>query len=106
MGIKRGKEVGQADMARALATSFALHLRTGEGQNLLPGAMSNYEDQMLQKMAPSLSLTREGRMALIQFMRETAKSNARLGHEFNQLTDDRGIVSPEWRKRKERVMKE
>ena len=106
IGVDVGKEVGAADMARAVASNFALHLRTGEGQNLLPGAMSNYEDKLLQQMAPVLSLTNEGRLALSQFMREMAKANARLGHEFNQMTDERGIVDPSWRKRKERVMKE
>lgn len=106
LGVDVGKEVGAADMARSIASNFALHLRTGEGQNLLPGAMSNYEDKLLQQMAPVLSLTNEGRLALSQFMKEMAKTNARFGHEFNKMTDDRGIVSPEWRKRKERVMKE
>jgi len=106
LGVDVGKEVGAADMARSVASNFALHLRTGEGQNLLPGAMSNYEDKLLQQMAPVLSLTNEGRLALSQFMKEMAKTNARFGHEFNKMTDDRGIVSPEWRKRKERVMKE
>lgn len=106
LGVDVGKEVGAADMARSIASNFALHLRTGEGTNLLPGAMSNYEDKLLQQMAPVLSLTNEGRLALSQFMKEMAKTNARFGHEFNKMTDDRGIVSPEWRKRKERVMKE
>lgn len=106
LGVNVGKEVGAADMANAIASNFALHLRTGEGENLLPGQMSNYEDQLLQKMAPILSLTQEGRMALITYMREMAKANARMGHEVNLMTDERGIVSPEWRKRKERVMKE
>src|SRR5574343_934258 len=106
LGVDVGKEVGAADMARAVASNFALHLRTGEGENLLPGAMSNYEDKLLQQMSPVLSLTNEGRLALARFMKEMAKTNARFGHEFNKMTDDRGIVSPEWRKRKERVMKE
>lgn len=106
LGVDVGKEVGAADMARSIASNFALHLRTGEGQNLLPGAMSNYEDKLLQQMAPVLSLTNEGRLALSQFMKEMARTNARFGHEFNKMTDERGIVSPEWRTRKERVMKE
>lgn len=107
LGVDVGKEVGAADMARAVASNFALHLRTGEGTNLLPGAMSNYEDRLLQQMAPVLSLTTEGRTALVQFMREMSKSNVRLGHEANLLADkNRGVLPSDWRTRKERVMKE
>lgn len=106
LGIDVGKEVGAADMARAIASNFALHLRTGEGENLLPGQMSNYEDKLLQQMSPVLSLTNEGRLALARMMKEMATSNARMGSEVNKMTDERGIVDPNWRKRKERVMKE
>lgn len=107
LGVDVGKEVGAADMARAVASNFALHLRTGEGTNLLPGAMSNYEDRLLQQMAPVLSLTTEGRTALVQFMREMSKANVRLGHEANLLADkNRGVLPSDWRTRKERVMKE
>lgn len=99
---KQAPSIAAADMARAVASNFALHLRG----DLLPGQMSNYEDRLLQQMAPVLSLTQEGRLALIQFMRETSKSNMRLAHEINQMTDSRGVVSPEWRMRKERIMRE
>jgi len=107
LGVDVGDEVGATDLARALATKFALHIRTGEGTNLMPGQMSNYEDQLLQKMAPTLSLTQEGRLALVQYMKETAKSNMRVAHEANQMADsNRGILPSDWRTRRERVMKE
>ncbi len=107
LGVEVGKEVGAADIARAVASNFAMHLRTGEGTNLLPGAMSNYEDKLLQQMAPGLSLTAEGRAKLVIFMKEMAKSNVRMGHEANLLADkNRGVLPSDWRTRKERVMKE
>lgn len=107
LGIDTGEGVGAADMARAVATKFALHTRTGEGGNLLPGQMSNYEDKLLQQMSPVLSLTQEGRLALTQYMRETAKSNMRVAHEANAMADaNRGILPSDWRARRERIMKE
>lgn len=108
LGVAVGPEVGAADIARAVASNFALHLRTGEGSNLLPGAMSNYEDQLLQKMSPVLSLTSEGRLALVQFMREMSKSNMRMAQEANALAKNNksGVLPIEWHQRRERVMRE
>lgn len=108
LGITIGPEVGAADVARAVASNFALHLRTGEGSNILPGAMSNYEDQLLQKMSPVLSLTSEGRLALVQFMREMSKANMRMAEEANKLAkaNKSGVLPIEWHQRRERVMRE
>lgn len=108
LGVSVGPEVGAADMARAVASNFALHLRTGEGSNILPGAMSNYEDQLLQKMSPVLSLTSEGRLALVQFMREMSKANMRMAQEANALakSNKSGVLPIEWHQRRERVMRE
>ena len=108
LGITVGPEVGAADVARAVASNFALHLRTGEGSNILPGAMSNYEDQLLQKMSPVLSLTSEGRLALVQFMREMSKANMRMAQEANALAkaNKSGVLPIEWHTRRERVMRE
>jgi len=106
LGVDIGKEVGAADMAKSISDNFALHLRTGEGTNLMPGAMSDFEQKLLNRMSPTLALTAEGRLALAQYMKELAKTNIRFGHEFNQMTDKNGIIDPAWRKRKERVMKE
>lgn len=108
LGITVGPEVGAADVARAVASNFALHLRTGEGSNILPGAMSNYEDQLLQKMSPVLSLTSEGRLALVQFMREMSKANMRMAEEANKMAkaNKSGVLPIEWHQRRERVMRE
>lgn len=107
VGVTVGPDVGAADLARAVASNFALHLRTGEGTNLMPGAMSNYEDKLLQQMAPVLSLTAEGRNALVEAMQEMAKSNMRVSQEANKMAAaNRGILPSDWRTRKERIMKE
>ncbi len=60
--------VGQApsDMVNAIATKQALKARTADGENMLPGAMSNYEDKLLQSMSPGLLMSQEGRLLTIQ----------------------------------------
>jgi len=107
LGVDVGPEVGVTDLASAVATGLALAQKNADGKNLLPGAMSNYEDQLLQKMAPTLSLTAEGRKSLVQFMKQIAQSNIRLASEGTQYADSRkGKLDQDWYKRKERVMLE
>ena len=86
---------------------MSLAQKNADGHNLLPGAMSNYEDQLLQKMAPTLTLTQEGRTALIKFMKEVASSNIRIAQEGSSLASQNGDRLPaSWYKRRERVMLE
>jgi len=60
--------------------------------------MSNYEDQVLMSMAPSLSQTREGRRALIQFMREAINSRIRIANKAQEFAaEHNGMLTPEWR---------
>ena len=60
------KGQGANDMINAIATKQALKARTADGENMLPGAMSNYEDRLLQSMSPGLLMTQEGRLLAIQ----------------------------------------
>jgi len=101
------KDVADADLVDKLAKNYSLHLRTADGQNLLPGAMSNYEDKLLQGIGPGLSSTQAGRMAQIEIMLEAAKSNQRLSDEANKMAQaNRGILPSDWRVRRDRIMKE
>ncbi len=107
LGIQVDPSVGPADLARAISTGMSLAQKNADGHNLLPGAMSNYEDQLLQKMAPTLSLTQEGRSALIKFMKEVASSNIRIAQEGSFLAAQNGDRLPSsWYKRRERIMLE
>lgn len=107
LGIQVDPNVGPADLARAISTGMSLAQKNADGHNLLPGAMSNYEDQLLQKMAPTLTLTQEGRTALIKFMKEVASSNIRIAQEGSTLASQNGDRLPaSWYKRRERVMLE
>jgi alpha-D-ribose 1-methylphosphonate 5-triphosphate diphosphatase PhnM len=107
LGVEVAPETGITDFAKAIGTSLALTQKNADGKNLLPGAMSNYEDQLLQKMAPTLSLTQEGRLALVQFMKQVAQSNMRIANEATQMASANKDQLPSgWYQRKERVMLE
>lgn len=107
LGVEVAPETGITDFAKAIGTSLALTQKNADGKNLLPGAMSNYEDQLLQKMAPTLSLTQEGRVALVQFMKQVAQSNLRIANEATQLAaGNKDMLPSSWYQRKERVMLE
>ena len=107
LGVEVAPETGITDFAKAIGTSLALTQKNADGKNLLPGAMSNYEDQLLQKMAPTLSLTQEGRVALVQFMKQVAQSNLRIANEATQLAAaNKDMLPSTWYQRKERVMLE
>lgn len=106
-GVDVGDTTGPADLANAVAQKMVLAQRTSDGTNLLPGAVSNFEVQLLQSMGPTLSLTNEGRQALVKFMKEVAMSNQRIAEEGSKFAaQNNEMLTPAWYKRKERVMLE
>lgn len=106
-GVDVGETTGPADLANAVAQKMVLAQRTSDGTNLLPGAVSNFEVQLLQSMGPTLSLTNEGRQALVRFMKEVALSNQRIAEEGSTFAaQNQDMLTPGWYKRKERVMLE
>lgn len=107
VGIDVGDSTGPADLANAIAQKMVLAQRTSDGTNLLPGAISNFEVQLLQSMGPTLSLTNEGRQALVRFMKEMAITNQRIAQEGTQFaSQNNDMLTPGWYQRKERVMLE
>lgn len=107
LGIDVGPNVDASAVAKALSSKMALEIRTQGQQNLLPGAMSNYEDKLLQGMAPTLSQTPQGRMLLIELMRQIAASNQRIADEATRFAkDNEDQLTPAWYGRKERVQRE
>jgi len=110
LGVDVDPSVGAADMATAIGTGLALGMKNADGKNLLPGAMSNYEDQLLQKMAPTLGMTQQGRLGMIDFMNAVADSNLRLAIEANKMsknnTKNKDMLPAEWSARKERILLE
>lgn len=107
LGVDVGPEVGAGDLAGAIAGKLALTTRTADGNNLMPGAMSNYEQQVLRSLVPGLQSTQEGRLALIDFMNEVMKTRMRFAQEANKMAEgNRGILPSEWNTRRARIMKE
>lgn len=107
LGMDVGDEVGAADMAASIAGKMALLTRTADGKNLMPGAMSDFEQKILASLVPGLSGTAEGRSALIDVMQQMARARMRFAEEANKMAEaNRGILPPDWNTRKQRVMKE
>lgn len=100
------KTVADADMVSAIGGKLALLTRTAEGGNLMPGAMSDFEQRVLRSLAPGLNQTREGRMQLIEFLSEMADVRVRLAAEATKAAGERGILPPSWYARRDRVLKE
>ena len=107
IGIDVGEEVGAANLASSISGKMALLTRTAEGKNLMPGAMSDFEQKILRNLVPSLEQTAEGRVALIDIMQAMARARMRFSEEANKMAiANRGILPPEWDARKVRLMKE
>lgn len=97
-GVDVDPTVGPAQAATAIANGMALRMRTAGGSNLMPGAMSNFDAQMLQQMAPNLSQTQDGRMMLIQLMKSAAQSQIRISRAAQDFADKNdGVLTKEWR---------
>lgn len=106
LGVDVGPEVGQAAVASAFAKKLALQIRTQGEKNLLPGAMSNYEDQLLQSMAPTLSQTAVGRKALVELMDAVAASNMRMTEAATSFASkNNNRLTPAWGEVKSLVIK-
>jgi hypothetical protein len=107
IGIDVGAEVGAADLAKSISGKMALLTRTADGKNLMPGAMSDFEQKILRGLVPGLESTVEGRTALIDVMQAMSKARMRFAQEANTMADaNRGILPSEWNARKMRIMKE
>lgn len=107
LGVDVGPEVGAGDMINAISGKMALLTRTADGKNLMPGAMSDFEQKILRGLAPGLQQTAEGRVALVEFLSDMADVRIRLAEEARKLADaNRGILPADWYARRDRVLKE
>jgi hypothetical protein len=107
LGIDVGKDVAAGDMVNAIGGKLALLTRTADGKNLMPGAMSDFEQKILRGLAPGLNQTAEGRDALVGFLSNMADIRIRLASEASKLAaENRGILPPDWYQRRDRLLKE
>lgn len=84
------KGKGPTDVIQGLGTMGALKSRTADGQNLLPGAMSNYEDQMLRSAFPGLNTTREGRLLQIEILQAQLRMKKELSDAAVKFYSENG----------------
>lgn len=88
---------GVGDVMASLGKQGALESRTANGVNLLPGSMSNYEDQLLQKIFPSLSFTKEGRLLQIQIAKAQLEQKILLSQVAREYARNKGRLDSGWR---------
>ena len=107
LGINVDPSVGPADLVNAITTNLSLLQRTANGENLMPGSMTTFEEKLLANMSPTLGLTSEGRKALTEYMMLMAQSNQRVAAEgLKMAAENKEMLPPEWSSRKQRVVRE
>ena len=75
---------------RAITTQMALQAKTQGGTNMMPGAMSNFEQKMLQSMTPQLAQSREGRQLMIGVFRVKAQRDRLISEMAGEYEDKFG----------------
>jgi hypothetical protein len=88
--------VAPTDVLQGLGTMGALQTRTANGENLLPGAMSNYEDQLLQKTFPTIGKTKEGRLLQIEILQAQLRQKAELSSAAGKYYQQHGKLDSGW----------
>lgn len=57
------------DVIRAVTNEMAMRIKNAGGTNMMPGAMSDFEQKLLRSMVPNLAQSREGRALMVEVMR-------------------------------------
>jgi hypothetical protein len=110
----------EEDVIRAITREMALKMKNSGGTNLMPGAMSDFEQKMLGSMVPSLSQSAPGRMLLSQVMRaklnrdmkiaemaaDYEATNGRLDSNFYKQSREWLKANPTFPPEKQRAMME
>lgn len=78
------------DVARAVGGEMALRMKNQGGVNLMPGAMSNFEQQLLKQMSPGLAQGREGRQLMVQVFKAKVDRDMALAELAAQYEDQHG----------------
>jgi hypothetical protein len=75
---------------KAIATKMALAAKNSGGTNMMPGAVSNYEQGLLKSMVPQLAQSREGRQLLIQVLDAKAQRDQTIAEMAANYEDKHG----------------
>ena len=99
--------VASGDLIQAIGGKLALLTRTADGGNLMPGAMSDFEQNILRQLSPGLKQSADGRIALTNFLSSMADMRIRLAEEANKMAAaNRGILPSNWYERRDRILRE
>jgi hypothetical protein len=80
------------DVITAVTGEMALKMRLQGGENLMPGQMSNFEQQLLRSMSPGLAQSREGRMLLIQVGKAKAERDMKISEMAADYIAEKGRI--------------
>lgn len=75
---------------KAISTEMALRMKNQGGTNMMPGAMSDFENKLLQSMGPRLAQSKEGRMLLIQVFKAKAERDMKISEMAAEYVDIHG----------------
>lgn len=87
-GFNVDENTGNKEAARSLGNFLALQNRNPQGGAGMPGALSHYDLQFLEKMVPSLALTPEGNRLIVETAKKLAQRSlevAKLAREYRQF---------------------
>jgi hypothetical protein len=66
------------DVIRAVTNEMAMRIKNAGGTNMMPGAMSDFEQRLLRSMVPNLAQSREGRALMVEVMRAKALQDMKI----------------------------
>jgi hypothetical protein len=78
------------EVIKAVTTEMSLKMKNQGGTNMMPGAMSDFEQKLLQSMTPRLSQSKEGRQLMIQVFRAKAERDMKISEMAADYVDKHG----------------
>lgn len=90
LGIDVGKFKSANALASAISNELVLKAKNSGGTNLMPGSMTEQDRQFLTEMAPQLTQSREGRMAIASFLEKKALRDQEISQAATQYAQQTG----------------
>lgn len=92
LGIDVGKFKSANALASAISNELVLKAKNSGGTNLMPGSMTEQDRQFLTVMAPQLSQSREGRMAVASFLEKKALRDQEISQAATNYAQQNGSL--------------
>lgn len=78
------------EVIKAVTTEMSLKIKNQGGTNMMPGAMSDFENKLLQSMGPRLAQSKEGRMMMIQVFKAKAEKDMKIAEMASDYVERHG----------------